>query len=246
MDNSTTTPLADYFWIAGIEHVSYDDGFSNTDSVEDTIAEDGEDELVDTSLISSPKSSARHSRQNSGHRFSKLSINGEGRSVDEFFQDGNTRSNRSSATIRPVFTAAATNNGQSGSSPGSAGFVMPTRAAQGEVLFDDFDFDQALLKFAEQRESFLDDLSFTAGAKLQSRPPMTDPRTEKLKDEELEPTERRSPIMKSIRGSLRRKMSFRDLNSVRKQAQAPRTGNFAFSSLACSAPYVMLRRFWIP
>ncbi|KAK2070860.1 hypothetical protein P8C59_005322 [Phyllachora maydis] len=181
MDNSTTTPLADYFWIAGIEHVSYDDGFSNTDSVEDTIAEDGEDELVDTSLISSPKSSARHSRQNSGHRFSKLSIN--------------------------------------------AGFVMPTRAAQGEVLFDDFDFDQALLKFAEQRESFLDDLSFTAGAKLQSRPPMTDPRTEKLKDEELEPTERRSPIMKSIRGSLRRKMSFRDLNSVRKQAQAPRTAS---------------------
>jgi hypothetical protein len=137
--------------------------------------------------------------------------------------DGNTRSNRSSATIRPIpppnFGSGNTNgNGL----PGINGF------GGGEGIgFDgfpaDFDFDEALLKFAAERENFLDDLSFSAGAKIHTRPPMVNPRTEKLKADDADASGRKSPL-KSIRGSIRRKMSFRDMSSVRKQPMPPRAG----------------------
>ena len=86
----------------------------------------------------------------------------------------------------------------------------------------DFDFDKALMKFAAEREIFLDDLSFTAGAKLQARPPMVNnPRAERIKAEEGELSGRMSPL-KSIKGSIRRKISFRDMNSVKRQTAPPR------------------------
>jgi hypothetical protein len=72
--------------------------------------------------------------------------------------DNNTRSNRSSATIRPVGSSNAAANGSNGNgAPNADGFVP------------DFDFDNALFKFAAERENFLDDLSFSAGAKVQGR-----------------------------------------------------------------------------
>ncbi|KAL1881981.1 hypothetical protein VTK73DRAFT_3310 [Phialemonium thermophilum] len=206
MDHSSV-PLAEYFWIAGIEDISYEDAAPTSSAqLDDTIAEDGEAEVADTSAASSKRASARHSRQNSGNRLSKLSS--EGRFADE--TDGNTRSNRSSATIRPVNPPA----GASGGGPCRDSYVP------------DFDFDKALIKFAVERENFLDDLTFSAGAKIQSRPPMISPRTEKIKADDAEPLGRRSPLMKSIRGSIRgsirRKMSFRDMNSARKQPASSR------------------------
>ncbi|KAI1333976.1 dDENN domain-containing protein [Xylariaceae sp. FL0016] len=205
--DSSSAPLADYFWIAGVESISYHD-FPlppTPTAVDTTITEDGEpeDEQADLPLTPAGKGFARHSRRNSNNRLSKASIANSIHTLEEV--DGNTRSNRSSATIRPNPV------------PGAAGLDTPGP-------FGDFDFDKALVKFAAERENFLEDLSFTAGAKTQSRPPMVNPRAERIKAEET-PSGRLSPLKSirgSIRGSIRRKISFRDMNSAKKQPSAPR------------------------
>ncbi|SPO05772.1 related to lustrin A [Cephalotrichum gorgonifer] len=217
---STSAPLADYFWVAGLESVSYNDTPLPTPTlpVDTTIVED-ELECIDP-LNGSSRATARHSRQSSNHRISKLS--NEARfsinTLDEV--DGNTRSNRSSATIKPI-----NNNGP----PTSTSTLLPGPNEKSPL--SDFDFDNALFKFAAEREHFLEDLSFTAGAKTQSRPPMVNPRAERIKADETDTSGRRSPmrsikgsIRGSIKGSIRRKMSFRDMNSSRKQPSAAKPG----------------------
>ncbi|KAG4217757.1 hypothetical protein PC116_g33763, partial [Phytophthora cactorum] len=141
---SSSAPLADYFWIAGVASVSYHDlpPPASATQVEGTITEDHEPDEDQSDSATSPanKTNARHSRQNSNNRLSKISTSSI-HTLEEL--DGNTRSNRSSATIRPIPL------------PGAAGH---------ESLFGDFDFDKALVKFAAERENFLEDLSFSAGA----------------------------------------------------------------------------------
>jgi hypothetical protein len=214
----SSPPLAEYFWIAGIEAVVYDESLpSVTHSVETTtIAEDGEpeDEEDAASNHTKPKT-ARHSRQNSSSRFStRLSLDGRN-SVDTIEEDdGNTRSNRSSATIKAKPAAANGIPNGDGTIPGGS---------MGEFLglMGDFDFDKALLKFAAERENFLEDLSFSAGAKTQARQPMVNPRAERIRADDADPSGRVSPL-KSIKGSIRRKISFRDMNSLRKQPSVAR------------------------
>ncbi|KAI1101901.1 DENN-domain-containing protein [Jackrogersella minutella] len=207
--DSPSAPLADYFWIAGIESISYQDLPPPTSStqVEGTITEDGEPDDHDepaarSASPSANKTFARHSRQNSNNRLSKASFTNSIRDTLEEL-DGNTRSNRSSATIRPN--------------------PLPAGVSGQDGLLMDFDFDKALVKFAAERENFLEDLSFSAGAKTQSRPPMVNPRAEKIKADESRMSPMKS-IRGSIRGSIRRKISFRDMNSVRKQPATPRPG----------------------
>jgi hypothetical protein len=237
MANNSSTPLADYFWIAGIEHIKYDDDLDpiQPQQLDDTIVEDGEGEDTDSSVATPSRATARHSRQNSANRLStvsKLSLSpslsgGEGRISEE--DDGNTRSNRSSATIRPIPAPDLGNNNTDTNTNGNAVFGLNGFGGGEGIGFDgvppDFDFDKALLKFAAEREDFLDDLTFSAGARIQSRPPMVNPRTEKLKAEDADQNGRKSPL-RSIRGSIRRKMSFRDMSSVRKQPMPPRTGMY--------------------
>ncbi|RYO78817.1 hypothetical protein DL766_008722 [Monosporascus sp. MC13-8B] len=207
MDNSSV-PLADYFWIAGIQSISYQDlpHPATSTKVDQVIAEDGEPDESDcpSTPMTPAKTAARHSRQNSNGRLSRASISNSIYTLEEV--DGNTRSNRSSATIK--------------ASP------LPEGSNYEGVFLPDFDFDKALVKFAAERENFLEDLSFSAGAKTQSRPPMVNPRTERIKAEETL-SGRLSPLRSirgSIRGSLRRKISFRDMNSARKQPSTPRPG----------------------
>lgn len=213
----SSPPLAEYFWIAGIEAVVYDESLpSVSHSVETTtIAEDGEpEEEEDAASTHTKPKTARHSRQNSASRFSRLSLDGRN-SVDTIEEDdGNTRSNRSSATIKAK-PAAANGNGI----PNGDGIM----GGMGEFLglMGDFDFDKALLKFAAERENFLEDLSFSAGAKTQARQPMVNPRAERIRADDADPNGRVSPL-KSIKGSIRRKISFRDMNSLRKQPSVAR------------------------
>ncbi|KAK1972137.1 DENN domain-containing protein [Colletotrichum sublineola] len=227
--DSSSTPLADYFWIAGVESISYQDSTPQPPSnLESTIAEDSEYEENDADLNATPSkrvarhsSVGRHSRQNSGGRTSngRFSIN----TLDEV--DGNTRSNRSSATIRP--SHASQINGSSGGNGLNIFNGLPAISgldAEGQFI-EGFDFDKALFKFAAERENFLEDLSFSAGARTQARPPMVNPRAERIKAEEGDMSGRRSPlrsIERSIKGSIRRKMSFRDMNSMRRQPTTPR------------------------
>ncbi|KAG6032635.1 hypothetical protein E4U41_007183 [Claviceps citrina] len=223
---SSSTPLADYFWIAGVESISYDDAAPTTTAlpVESTIAEDGE---PDSDAFNSYKpTAARHSRQNSANRLSKISLDGRfsiSSSFDEL--DDNTRSNRSSATIKPAKPPSANGNAANGASPAAAASLEGLSPGKGFALMGmpDFDFDKALLKFAAERETFLEDLSFSAGAKLQSRPPMVNPRAERIRAEEGVPSGRMSPL-RSLKGSIRRKISFREMNSVRKGPTISRQG----------------------
>ncbi|KAI1639363.1 dDENN domain-containing protein [Biscogniauxia mediterranea] len=233
MDN-TAAPLADYFWIAGIESISYQD-FPippTPTQVDTTITEDEESDDDERDSVASPsqKPTARHSRQNSNHRLSKASFTNSIHTLEEM--DGNTRSNRSSATIRPSPTFGASGPEGTGlfGAPGPDG---GGGGGGGSGLFGDFDFDKALVKFAAERENFLEDLSFSAGAKTQARPPMVNPRAERIKADEV-PSGRMSPLKSirgSIRGSIRRKISFRDMNSVRKQPSAPRPGMAPLNNL---------------
>jgi hypothetical protein len=213
---TSSAPLADYFWIAGIENIVYDDAPQSSNATfEETIIEDGEQEDLEPSPGPAPRSTSRsrHSRQNSANRFSRMSNDGRAsiHTLDEL--DGNTRSNRSSATIRPVHGLP---NGNGNGNSATNGFT-----SDGIPLMGDFDFDKALVKFAAERENFLDDLSFTAGAKTQTRQPMITPRADRLRADEND-TGRMSPIMRSIKGSIRRKISFREMSSVRKPPGPPR------------------------
>jgi hypothetical protein len=213
--DSTSAPLADYFWIAGIDSLSFGDpkpvSTSNTrdrspnvipisPSIETTIEEGSEIELADPILGSAPRPKARHSRNNSWQRLSRLS-NDARNSIHSVDLIDNSNSNRSSMTIRAV--PASSTNG----------------TKNGDALAE-FDFDKALSKFASERESFLDDLSFSAGTVLQNRPPMTS-RAERIKHSEPEVNGRKSPFGK-VGGSIRRKLSFRDLNSMKRQTTISR------------------------
>ena len=118
MDTSSA-PLADYFWIAGVDSLSYNDptpGFSNkttsngttppSPKIDATIDEGSEvsegDEKPQAENKSTPRATARHSRNNSWQRLSKLSNDARNSvsTLDEL--DTNARSNRSSVTIKAV------------------------------------------------------------------------------------------------------------------------------------------------
>ncbi len=223
MDSPASTPLADYFWIAGVESIAYQDPSPPPQQVEETIDEHGEPEVAEASRSGAQsRTSARHSRQSSANRLSKLSL--ENRFSIHTLEDldDNTRSNRSSTTIRapPLSTAgtlldAADDANGNGGGSGSSSSDLAGRP--------DFDFDQMLVKFAVERDSFLEDLNFSAGVKLHTRPPMISPRTEKIRADDTEASGRRSPL-KSIRGSIRRKLSFREMNSLRKTHGTARSG----------------------
>lgn len=207
----TSAPLADYFWIAGIDSLSYGEapnpsanavrdkatnGVVTSPPVETTIAEDNEGDAVEPISESTSRATARHSRNNSWHRLSQLS-NDARNSIQSHDSGDQTKSNRSSVTFRADQTPSV--NGHRGS-------------------LTEFDFDTVLLKFACERETFLSDLSFSAGTVLQNRPPMTS-KAERIRHDEPDTNGtngRKSPFGK-VGGSIRRKMSFRDLGSLRRQ-----------------------------
>jgi hypothetical protein len=125
----------------------------------------------------------------------------------------NPNSNRSSVTIRAV--PASTNDTNNGEDLGT------------------FDFDKALSKFASERDSFLEDLSFSAGTVLQNRPPMTS-KAERLRHDDSEMNVRKSSFGK-VGGSIRRKISFRDMNSMKRQNTISRASE--------SRIYIILSKF---
>ena len=247
--DSASTPLADYFWIAGVEATTYNDPLPSptTNQLENTITEDAEaDEREEVAAShaggAGARAMARHSRHSSINRLSKISgLSADGRlsfmALEEL--DIGTRSNRSSTTIRPGQLNGAGGAGGPGGAGG--GQQQPGSIEGGGAFSQDFDFDKALVKFAAERENFLDELTFSAGAKLQSRPPMVNQRAERLKASEGEQSGRMSPL-RSIKGSIRRRVGFRELSSVRKQPTAPKPGRTWPLSLLPRRRTTILRR----
>lgn len=211
MDPSSA-PLADYFWIAGVDSSSYgneasvsgSNGEGNINSlgsgpVESTIEEDQDLESEESKRSGITPASTTLARGDSFHRLSKLSdevtklsIDAR-RSIQSVTSDKSIpSSNRSSVTIR-----AALSNGTSS-------------------VLSDVDFDKALLKFASERDNFLDELTFSAGT-IVPKQPARHSKAQRIVHDEI-------GGVKSGSGSIRRHMSFRDLNSMKRQPSVARTG----------------------
>lgn len=163
----------------------------------------------------------RRPKRNSYQRLSRLSD--EARlsvaSISVTSEGKGTDSNRSSATIRAVQV-----NGHS------------------SIGLNDVDFDRALRKFTSERDSFLTDLNFTAGAVVPNRPKPR-PKTQKIVGED-------ASTLKSGVGSLRQRISFRDLNSVKRQPSLARQCRYTFSTcnyhktLACCTNFGLAVSRW--
>ncbi|KAL4870700.1 hypothetical protein BDV12DRAFT_48580 [Aspergillus spectabilis] len=213
---TSSTPLADYFWIAGVDGSEVLDTFRKlgdeyriasatapgpalTDTIEeDADAEDAHEPHLDglltrNSSVIGPRSS-----------YQRLSF----RSGDSDNANG-THSNRSSMTIK-------------GGGGGGGGGQSPRASALG---LEDFDFDKALVKFASERESFLSDLSLSAGAITPQSRPRSRLRTQKIVSEESQP----GGLLRSSIGSVRRHMSFRDMNSMKRQPSVARQASIRTS-----------------
>lgn len=209
-----SNPLADYFWIAGVDGPEILDILvrlgeeykanrpQQTQPVTDTIQEDTdaeEDNGAPAEEASvSPESSKRDSdsRQLPSNESSKARLSFHSMASD----NKDVQSNRSSVTVK------------GSQSPKASQFLSEA------------DFNDALTKFASERDTFLSDLSLSAGAVVQNRPKPR-PKTQKIvAAEEVNP-------LKSGIGSVRRHMSFRDMNSVKRQPSVARQCEFLFLCL---------------
>ena len=208
--SSEGAPLADYFWIAGVDGTEILDTFkrlgedyrtngaaSPGPALADTIQEDADAEEEYNPDPSRPNSMlfTGVSRRSSVQRLSTLSKTSEG-------TNGGSNSNRSSMTVK--------------------GGSSPLRASA--LFSDDFDFDSALYKFANERDSFLTDLSLSAGAITPNTRPRSRVRTQKIVSEDSP-----SPggnLLRSGIGSVRRHMAFRDMNSMKRQPSVARQCKF--------------------
>lgn len=216
-DDATSLPLADYFWIAGVDtqqlldaykpqRWSYEGveslGNSTELTADQTIAEDVDAELAESQA---PRFSGRrngHTRKDSYQRLSDLS--GEARlSILSLDNVSSTRSNRSSATIR--------------ASPSPA---MPAmNGNRVSTLINDVDFEMAMQKFTNDRESFFLDLNFKKGADSRRKPAKPRPKTQRIVPADVEPL---SNGPSRHLGSVRRHLSFKEMASVKRQPSVAR------------------------
>ena len=146
---------------------------------EPTIAEDKLAEAEDDYLEITP-ATPRNTKRNSYQRLSRLSD--EARfsitSISSTPDYKGADSNRSSVTIKGIQT-------------------------NGKGLLNDADFEKALRKFASERDSFLSDLTLSAGAVVPNRPKPR-PKTQRIVKDD-------APGLKPGVGSIRRRISFRDM-----------------------------------
>lgn len=213
---SEGAPLADYFWIAGVDGTEILDTFqrlgedyrangaaSPGPALADTIQEDADaEEEHNPDGVSRPNSMLfAGGHRGSAQRLSTFSKTSEGTNGT------GSNSNRSSMTVK--------------------GASSPLRASA--LFSEDFDFDSALFKFANERESFLTDLSLSAGAITPNTRPRSRVRTQKIVSEDAP-----SPggnLLRSGIGSVRR--SFRDMNSMKRQPSIARQCEKPLFNFAC-------------
>ncbi|KAF8422125.1 AEX-3 domain-containing protein [Tirmania nivea] len=195
-------PLAEYFWIAGIDSISYGEhmppepprmGFAPSEGLIEA-AEPDESE-------------------NPFQRRSNGTLQAESRSASP---SRLTPSPNATPTGDGRLSVASQNFGGSLGKLRSSNSSTSTLANSLKVGMSDADFDKALFKFAAERESFLEDLSFSAGTIVNNKP-VIHPRAQKVINDDAN-------IQKAP--SLRRRISLRDLSSMRR---APSVVNRAAS-----------------
>ncbi|KAG7004706.1 DENN domain-containing protein [Physcia stellaris] len=194
---TSSAPLADWFFISGVDSDQLtwgreEDLAANNVSPpsEPTIEED---RLAEAEHVSPdfPPTTPRNRKRNSYQRLSRLSDDARLSiaSISSTPDRKGTDSNRSSATIKGIQIV-------------------------GKGVLNDQDFDRALRKFASERDSFLSDLTLSAGAIVPNRPKPR-PKTQRIVNED-------ASALKSGLGSIRRRVSFRDMNSLKRQSTVAR------------------------
>ncbi|PWW75255.1 DENN-domain-containing protein [Tuber magnatum] len=223
---STEPPLADYFWIAGIDSISYGEHLAqDSKPTRRSFAEQLlEEEDVQETLLQAPAGvSGVGSPALSGGLPSPPggkdprifptapAPDAQGGSIEVAGNEGGGLSSR---------TATPSNLMRNGSNSSNSTITNTNTGSQERVAafkgMTDQDFDNALLKFAAERDSFLDELSFSAGTVVPNKPVMH-PRAQRVVSEDIS-------LQKT--GSLRRRISLRDLTSMRR---APSVVNRASS-----------------
>jgi hypothetical protein len=204
--DGSSAPLADYFFISGIESSQvYDEraqpnGISIVTSplasppVDETIEEDRAletDSSRPTSQEGLPSANGdccrRRSGRSSEHRTSVGTIIGPDAKV--------TASNRSSATIKGV------------------------QMLGGSGLSEQ-DFENALRKFASERDNFLEEIQFTAGVAQQNRPTPTRARPRPQRVQQAGTDEGVGNLRSGV-GSIRRRISTMQ-SSLKRQSSTAR------------------------
>lgn len=121
-------------------------------------------------------------------------------------------------------SAYSTDSGPRGDPNSNRSSLLTIKAAESprnSTRLEEFDFDKALVKFAAERESFLSDLSLSAGAITTPRP-ASKLRTQKIVSEDV--PSQPAGLLRSGIGSVRRHMAFRDMNSMKRQPSVARQG----------------------
>ncbi|KAL7269540.1 hypothetical protein RUND412_007798, partial [Rhizina undulata] len=221
---SPDPPLADYFWIAGIDSISYGEHLAqDSKPIRRSFAEqlleaiEAEEEVQEKENLLDP--SARNSALAgfdsptnfaNGVSFSSspssngtagYSSDGGSTPTSETTVSGNLMRNGSNSSNTTI-----THNSSNGNLEVPNPNPNPAPTPPPHPRIPDFDFDKALLKFAAERENFLEDLSFSAGTVVPNKP-VTHPRAQKVVTEDMD-------LQKT--NSLRRRISLRDLTSMRR------------------------------
>ncbi|KAI9729849.1 MAG: hypothetical protein M1834_006598 [Cirrosporium novae-zelandiae] len=213
---SPSAPLADYFWIAGLDGSEILEAFKSTEpenpplsplpiaqTIQEDVAEEAEqEEEKEDEGQRTPTSEKRHSflRLSKVSDDLRLSLQSFSDSFGESFGESSTSkgraSNRSSRTIK---------------AGGDNGSKTPD--------LNDVDFDKALRDFASGRDRFFStDLSLAPENNAIPNRPKPRPKTQKIVSEEVPAT----PTLQRGIGSIRRLTSFRDTNSMRRQPSVAR------------------------
>lgn len=211
--DASSVPLADHFFIAGIESTQiYDERLHRVSSpppVEETIDEDvalETDTIRELSIRpETPASPGADGTPRRSQRYSWEARKSIG-SVIGPIDFKPTPSNRSSATIKGV---------QVDTTPG----------------LSDEDFEQALKKFASERDTFLEEIQVQAGAVVPPKPTKPRPKTMRISqpDETSSPAPGARTGLGSGIGSIRRRIS--TMNRPRRQpSTASRAGKLCMQS----------------
>ncbi|MCJ1388774.1 hypothetical protein MMC18_001624 [Xylographa bjoerkii] len=202
-----SAPLAEWFFIAGVDSeqlrwADLEDTLSkgpSQASVEPTIEEDKLAEAEEGSDISSPSSPASPA------------------TIRHVRHSSYNRMSRLSDDKRLSIQSILSTSDKNGTDSNRSSATIRGIQMNGSGPLSEADFEKALRKFASERDSFLSDLNLTAGAVVPNRPKPR-PRTQKIVTDE-------SAVSKSGVGSLRRKISFRDITSMKRQPSVMRNSS---------------------
>lgn len=190
-------PLADFFWIAGVDSLSYD---------KDDLSDGDESPDRRQSFIAPPIKEEDDGIENGFHHENPALNNGPSKASARHSRHGSNPK----ILNRPLSTVTTDSTDSRRSSQATITALNPQKGS-------DQDFNRAMKKFATEREDFLAELSFSAGAQTSSK-------ATKLSKALRVKNEDPSQIRRSGMGGIARRISFRDMGSAKRQSSVGRSG----------------------